>query len=122
HSPVRALGRSLTHSLTHFFLPQWSNTCYGCDFFYLIYRFVVAVFWIGVLVSSAISDVPWLDPSAGGAMWFLFLSNWSLVILTMNTSLEAFNTLLNRFRRNKSSGRCLMFGKIPSPEQQQRHE
>ena len=83
-----------------FVIFQWQSNSLGWRIVYLIYRILVAMFWFVILILSGVLDLGWYTPNVDGLLWFVYLTNWGLFILTIDANLQAF-TCMYRIVKNE---------------------
>lgn len=90
---------SLDHDNPDLFVnSQWTDICPGCGTLYGGYRITMAILWVVILIMSVNSDVSWLDPEVDRSMWYLFLSNWSLIMIVLDAVMQATIWIFFRFK------------------------
>ncbi|XP_071083146.1 protein rolling stone-like [Haliotis cracherodii] len=95
-SEFRTRNFGLNHSEPRIFVSsQW-----GHPRLYLSWRIFWALFHTSWLVSSMVSSTKVTSSPLGGAVWFIYLTNWTYLLLTTSTVLDAVIVVFVRINRH----------------------
>ncbi|XP_046330400.2 protein rolling stone-like isoform X2 [Haliotis rufescens] len=94
-SEFRTCNFGLNHSEPHLFVSsQW-----GHPRLYLSWRIFWALFHTSWLVGSMVSSTNVTSSPLGGALWFIYLTNWTYLLLTTSAVLDAVIVVFVRINR-----------------------
>ncbi|KAK2150481.1 hypothetical protein LSH36_403g01033 [Paralvinella palmiformis] len=84
----------LEHSNPELFVSsQWNTRCACCGIVYVIYRVIVAIYWLIILVLSLVRSCARTDHAVGCLKWFIYLTNWQLLALTADAIMQGFTVI-----------------------------
>jgi len=72
---------------------QWNTRCACCGIVYVIYRVIVAIYWLIILVLSLVRSCARTDHAVGCLKWFIYLTNWQLLALTADAIMQGFTVI-----------------------------